>query len=161
MGGVESKWAKRFQKGCFCTVRVFSVLTVNNCFVDISMSNNALVIWNDWCITEYCIHTHPTPLLSWRSIVQDPCSFAVRFFAKMIVRSKFPAVSIPEDVTYPELMLNKFDQYGDRVAMVGFIGVCIGPGVLIYCTNTYVHPNPLEHCKLNGWNLYFISKIAR
>ena len=58
----------------------------------------------------------------------------------MIVRSKFPAVSIPEDVTYPELMLNKFDQYGDRVAMVGFIGVCIGPGVLIYCTNTYVHP---------------------
>ena len=37
----------------------------------------------------------------------------------MIVRSKFPAVSIPEDVTYPELMLNKFDQYGERVAMVG------------------------------------------
>ena len=36
---------------------------------------------------------------------------------EMIVRSKFPSVRVP-DISYPDLILDRFDQHGDAVAMV-------------------------------------------
>ena len=37
----------------------------------------------------------------------------------MIIQSLFDSVDLPEDISFPQFMLNKLDSYGDRVAMVG------------------------------------------
>ena len=37
-----------------------------------------------------------------------------------VLRSKYPALQIPDNISWPDFVLSKFDNYGDRTAIVRF-----------------------------------------
>lgn len=38
----------------------------------------------------------------------------------LVLRSKYPALQIPDNISWPDFVLSKFDNYGDRTAIVRF-----------------------------------------
>ena len=58
-------------------------------------------------------------------------------FVRMIVRSRFPNADIP-DISYPDLMLDRFDRHGDAVAMV--CQIASNPSTLGNCLLTQSGP---------------------